>query len=340
MKDSHHDHQEVREASRRSLLAALVLTAFLMVAEIVGSIVSGSLSLLAHAGHMLMHVAAFALALFAIRLAKRPASVQRTYGYNRMEILAAAANVLLMWLFAAYIVWEAVNRFTSGGDDHDHGHGHGHDHGFEGGTLTVLGVVGIVVKLAVVYVLSRSSKQSLNVEGAMRHAAVDVLSSVALVVSGVTVVLFEEASWVDFVDPGLSLLLVLLVLGSSWQLASAVLLVLIEGTPKHLDLYKLCHDLEEVPGVTVVHDIHVWTVTSGYVSLTAHVLADPEYGGDYDAMLRELRRVALEEHGIAHSTIQLETSVSGCTEDHHVDHLLERERTRRERRWIFSDFAG
>ena len=343
MQHSHHAHHDVREASRRSLLAALVLTALLMVAELVGSILSGSLSLLAHAGHMLMHVAAFALALFAIRLAKRPASVQRTYGYNRMEILAAAGNVLLMWLFAAYIVWEAVNRFGSGGHDghhHGHGHGHGHDHGFEGGTLTVLGIVGILVKLAVVYVLSRSSKQSLNVEGAMRHAAVDVLSSVALVVSGVVLVAFEDASWVDFVDPALSLILVLLVLGSSWQLASAVFLVLIEGTPKHLDLYRLCHDLEEVPGVTVVHDIHAWTVTSGYVSLTAHVLADPDYGGDHDAMLRELRRIAREEHGIAHSTIQLETSVSGCTEDHHVDHLLQRERTRRGRRWIFSDFAG
>ena len=334
MKHAHHDHHEVREASRRSLLAALVLTALLMVAELIGGILSGSLSLLAHAGHMLMHVASFALALFAIRLAKRPASVQRTYGYNRMEILAAAVNVLLMWLFAAYIVWEAVNRFSSGGDDH------GHDHGLEGGTLTLLGVVGVVVKLAVVYVLSRSSKQSLNVEGAMRHAAVDVLSSVALVVTGVVVVLFEHESWVGFVDPALSLVLVLLVMGSSWQLASAVLVVLIEGTPKHLDLYKLCHDLEEVPGVTVVHDIHAWTVTSGYVSLTAHVLADPDYGGDYDAMLRELRRIASEDHGIAHSTIQLETSVSGCTEDHHVDHLLERERTRRERRWIFSDFSG
>ena len=340
MQHSHHDHHEVREASRRSLLAALMLTGLLMVAEIVGGILSGSLSLLAHAGHMLMHVAAFGLALLAIRLAKRPASVQRTYGYNRMEILAAAANVLLMWLFAAYIVWEAVNRFGGDSHDHSHGHSHGHDHGFEGGTLTVRGALGSIVKLAVVYVLSRSSKQSLNVEGAMRHAAVDVLSSVALVISGVVVVAFEEASWVDFVDPALSLILVLLVLASSWQLASAVFLVLIEGTPKHMDVYKLCHDFEEVPGVTVVHDIHAWTVTSGYVSLTAHVLADPDYGGDYDTMLRELRRIASEDHGIAHSTIQLETSVTGCTEDHHVDHLLARERARRERRWIFSDFVS
>ena len=325
--ESHH-HHEIREASRRSLLVAFALTALLMVAEIVGSIVSGSLSLLAHASHMLTHVASYALALFAIRLAKRPASVHRTYGYNRAEILAAAANALLMWLFAAYIVWEVVNRVTAGGHGHDH-------HEFEGGTVSVLGGLGIVVQLSIAYVLSRSSKRSLNVEGAMRHAIVDVLSSAALVVSGILVAVFGESEWVENVDPVLSLILVVLILGSSWQLASSVLLVLIEGTPEHLDLYRLCHDMEEIPGVTVVHDIHVWTVTSGYVSLTAHVLVDPDHEGDHNEMLRALRRIAREDHGIAHSTIQLETSVEDCDEDHHVDHLLQREKSRRNRRWIF-----
>ena len=140
---------------------------------------------------------------------------------------------------------------------------------------------------------------------------------------------------VESVDPVLSLILVVLILGSSWQLASSVLLVLIEGTPEHLDLYRLCHDMEEIPGVTVVHDIHVWTVTSGYVSLTAHVLVDPDHEGDHNEMLRALRRIAREDHGIAHSTIQLETSVEDCDEDHHVDHLLQREKSRRNRRWIF-----
>ena len=230
-------------------------------------------------------------------------------------------------------MWEAVNRFTSGGSDDHSGHDH---HEFEGGTVTLLGVLGIIVKLAVAYVLSRSSKQSLNVEGALRHAVVDVLSSASLVVSGPLVVIFGAAEWVESVDPILSLVLVALIIGSSWQLASTVLLVLIEGTPKNLDLYRLCHDMEEVPGVTVVHDIHVWTVTSGYVSLTAHVLADPDYEGDHNALLRELRRIAREGHGIAHSTIQLETSVDDCDEDHHVDHLLQREKTRLKRRWIFS----
>ncbi len=99
--------------------------------------------------------------------------------------------------------------------------------------------------------------------------------------------------------------------------------------------------MEEVPGVTLVHDIHVWTVTSGYVSLTAHVLADPDHSGAYDAMLRELRRIASEDHGIAHSTIQLETSLQGCTGDHHVDHLLQREKSRRRgHRWILSRYAN
>lgn len=334
MEHSHH-HHDIREASRRSLLIAFALTALLMVAEIVGSFVSGSLSLLAHAGHMLTHVASFALALFAIRLAKRPASVHRTYGYNRAEILAAAANALLMWLFAAYIVWEVINRLTSDGGD-----GHDHHHEFEGGTVSVLGALGIVVQLSIAWVLSRSSKRSLNVEGALRHAVVDVISSAALVVSGLIVAVFGEAEWVESVDPILSLILATLIVGSSWQLASSVLLVLIEGTPEHLDLYRLCHDMEEIPGVTVVHDVHVWTVTSGYVSLTAHVLVDPDHEGDHSEMLRALRRIAREDHGIAHSTIQLETSVTDCDEDHHVDHLLQREKIRRSRRWVFPGISG
>ena len=151
---------------------------------------------------------------------------------------------------------------------------------------------------------------------------------------------FGESEWVNGVDPVLSLILVVLILGSSWQLVSSVLLVLIEGTPEHLDLYRLCHDMEEIPGVTVVHDIHVWTVTSGYVSLTAHVLVDPDHDGDHNEMLRALHRIAREDHGIAHSTIQLETSVEDCDEDHHVDHLLQREKIRRNRRWIFPGISS
>ena len=304
------------------------MTGVFMVVEIIAGLLSGSLSLLAHAGHMVTDTASLGLALFAVRLAGRPASARRTYGYNRAEILAAAFNALLMGLFAALILREAIERFSGGQEDG------GHDHHLEGGTVLAMGVLGILVKLVAVHMLSRSSKRSLNVEGALRHVVVDVAASAALVVSGTLVLTFGEVEWVEIVDPLLSLLLVLLILASSWRLAVSVFIVLIEGTPEHIDLYKLCHDMEEVPGVTVIHDIHIWTVTSGYVALTAHVLADPDHAGDYDEMLRELRRIATEDHDIAHTTMQLETSVRDCTEDHHVDHLLQRQSDRRRGKFL------
>ena len=295
------------------------MTATFMVVEVIGGIVSGSLALIADAGHMLTDSASIALALFAIWLAKRPASAERTYGYNRAEILAAAVNALSLWLIAAWIVWEAIHRFISPGE-------------IEGGTVLIVGGIGLLVNVVAAYMLHGASGHSLNVEGALQHVLADLMGSVAVIIYAVIIILF---GW-NIVDPILSVLIALLIVFSSWHLVTSVLQVLVEGTPEDLDLYKLCHDMEEVPGVTVIHDVHAWTVTSGYVSLTAHVLADPDHAGNLDDMLRELRRIANEEHGIAHSTIQLETSVRGCTsEDHHVDHLLERQMARKKKRLAF-----
>ena len=295
------------------------MTATFMVVEVIGGFLSGSLALVADAGHMLTDSASIALALFAIWLAKRPASAERTYGYNRAEILAAAVNALSLWLIAAWIVWEAIHRFVSPQE-------------IEGATVLIVGGIGLLVNLVAAYMLHSASGHSLNVEGALQHVLADLMGSVAVIVSAVIIILF---GW-NIVDPILSVLIALLIVFSSWHLVTSVLQVLVEGTPEDLDLYKLCHDMEEVPGVTVIHDVHAWTVTSGYVSLTAHVLADPDHAGDLDDMLRELRRIANEDHGIAHSTIQLETSVRGCTsEDHHVDHLLERQMARKKRKLAF-----
>lgn len=295
------------------------MTATFMVVEVIGGFLSGSLALVADAGHMLTDSASIGLALFAIWIAKRPASAERTYGYNRAEILAAAVNALSLWLIAAWIVWEAIHRFVSPEE-------------IEGGTVLVVGGIGLLVNVVAAYMLHGASGHSLNVEGALQHVLADLMGSVAVIVSAVIIILF---GW-NVVDPILSVLIALLIVFSSWHLVTSVLQVLVEGTPEDLDLYKLCHDMEEVPGVTVIHDVHAWTVTSGYVSLTAHVLADPDHAGDLDDMLRELRRIANEDHGIAHSTIQLETSVRGCTsEDHHVDHLLERQMARKKRKLAF-----
>ena len=295
------------------------MTASFMVVEVIGGFLSGSLALVADAGHMLTDSASLGLALFAIWLAKRPASAERTYGYNRAEILAAAANALSLWLIAAWIIWEAIHRFINPEE-------------IEGGTVLIVGAIGLLVNLVAAYMLHGASEHSLNVEGALQHVIADLMGSVAVIVSAVIVILF---GW-SIVDPILSVLIALLILSSSWNLVTSVLQVLVEGTPEHLDLLELCSDMEDVPGVTVIHDVHAWTVTSGYVSLTAHVLADPDHVGDYDDMLRTLRRIANEEHGIAHTTIQLETSVRGCDgEDHHVDHLLERQMARKKRRFTF-----
>ena len=150
----------------------------------------------------------------------------------------------------------------------------------------------------------------------------DLLGSIGVIVSGLLFLAFE---W-TIADPFISMVIALLIVLGSWRLVAQVVHVLLEGTPERIDMFKLCSDMEEVEGVTVIHDVHAWTITSGYEALTAHVLVDPEYGGDLDPLLRRLRRIATQDFGIAHVTLQVEQSVMGCTEDHHVDHLAARER--------------
>lgn len=300
----------MREASRKSLITAVTLTTTFMVIEVIGGFASGSLALISDAGHMLTDSAAIGLALFAMWAADRPVSANRTFGFYRTEILAALFNALSLWVIVAWIFYEAIGRLD--GEAH-----------VEGGLMLGVGAAGLAINVLVAYVLHRQSGHSLNVEGAFQHVLADLLGSVAVVVSGIFII---SAGW-DIVDPILSMFIGVLILFSSWNLVSEVFHVLIDGTPENVDVYKLCHDIEEVEGVTLVHDVHVRTISSGYLSMTAHVLADPS--GDIldsDAKLRRIRDV-VKRHGIQHTTIQLEHSVEGCDEEsHHVDHLMKTER--------------
>ena len=176
---------------------------------------------------------------------------------------------------------------------------------------------GLIINLSAAWILFRSSRHSINVEGAFWHIMADLMGSIEVVISGVLTLAFD---W-DFVDPILSILIAVLILVSSVRLASKVFRVLLESVPAGLDMYQLCSALEDVEGVTLVHDVHAWTITAGYDALTAHVLVDPDYQWDLDQLLRRLRRTSYEEFGIRHITIQMEQSVAGCTEDHHVGHL-------------------
>ncbi len=283
-----------------------------MVAQVVGGILSGSLALIADAGHMLADAAAIMLALLAIWLASRDASTTRTWGFHRTEVLTAMVNALALWLIAAWIVFEAVERFSSH-----------HSLLIEVELMMAVGAVGLVVNIIAAWILHSSSEHSLNVESAFHHVITDLLGSIGVIVSGVLILAF---GW-TMADPIISIVIAVLIVLGSWQLVAQVVHVLLEGTPKHIDMYRLCSDMEDVEGVTVIHDIHCSTITSGYEALTAHVLIDSEYDGDIDSLTRRLRRIAMQDYGIAHVTLQVEKSVEGCTEDHHVDHILARKRS-------------
>lgn len=302
-----HDHaSELRAASSRTLIIALVLISGFMVAEVVGGILSGSLALLADAGHMLTDAASIALAMFAMWIAGRPESIERTFGYQRTEVLAAAFNALSLWLIAGWIVWEAMTRLLNHRTIE-----------IEGGLMLIIGGLGLAVNVAAAFVLHAGSKHSLNVDGAFKHVLADLMGSVGVVVSGVIVLLTD---WV-LIDPILSVGIALLIVVSSWRLVQRSVNVLLGGVPGHIDLYALCADIVGVPGVTLIHDVHVFTITSNFEFMAAHILIDPSYTGDDDGLQESMRRIASEKYGIQHVTLQLCRTAGKCPKNHHVGHL-------------------
>ena len=305
----HGDHDQ-RGRSRRSLTYALVLIAGYMVAEIVGGLLSGSLALLADAGHMATDAAAIGLALLAMWIAERAASAERTFGFYRTEVLAALLNAIALWIIVAWICFEAYHRFFQ------------EDTHVDGWPVLFVGLGGLAVNIAAAFILHRSSEHSLNAEGAFQHVLADLLGSVGVVISSILII---TLGW-HLADPIISIVIGLLILVSSWGLMTSVVHVLLEGTPENIDVYKLCSDIEDLEGVTVVHDVHAWTITSQSDAFTAHVLIDPRYGGDKDVLLTQMKEIAHGEFSIAHVTIQVEESLSGCDENHDVGHLAQRPR--------------
>lgn len=308
----HHDHShDFRDASRRSLIIALALITTYMVAEVIGGLLSGSLALLADAGHMLTDAAAIVMALIAMWIAERPASVERTFGYHRTEILAALANTFSLWIIASWIIFEAYHRAFVEIPDID------------GWPVLFVGMGGLLVNLVAAWILHRSSEHSVNVEGALQHVIADLLGSVAVVISAILILtLSGTVENISIVDPILSVVIALLILWNTRHLIVRITNVLLEGTPEHIDVFELCYEIEEVEGVTLIHDVHVWTINQGNEAFTAHILMDPSYHEDDQVPLERIKDI-VHSHGIGHATIQLERSVAACQEGefHHVGHL-------------------
>ena len=273
--------------SRRALAIALVLTASYTVVEVVGGIVSGSLALLADAVHMLSDNVALALALVAAWLATKPATPERTYGYKRAEVLAALANGVLLVALAIWIFIEAAMRLRDPGD-------------VLGGWMLAIALIGLVVNVAAGVVLSRARSHSLNVEAAFRHVFADLLGSLGVAIAAIVIL---ATGWVE-ADPLVSILIGVLVLASAWSILRDSTEILLESTPRGIDAGELGRRLAAAPGVVEVHDLHVWTITSGFPALSAHVLVRP--GEDCHARRRELERLLHDEFGIGHTTLQVD----------------------------------
>lgn len=278
--------------SRRALAVALGLTASYTVVEVVGGVLAGSLALLADAVHMLSDNLALAAALVAAWLATRPATPERSYGYKRAEVLAALANGVLLVALAIWIFVEAVMRLRDPG-------------AVLGGWMLAIALVGLVVNLSAGLVLSRARSQSLNVEAALRHVFADLLGSLGVAIAAVVIL---ATGWVE-ADPLVSMLIGVLVLASAWSILRDSTAILLESTPRGVDADALGRRLAAAPGVVEVHDLHVWTITSGFPALSAHVLVRP--GEDCHGRRRELERLLHDEFGIDHTTLQVDHAADG-----------------------------
>ena len=275
---------------RRRLIYAVMLSASVLVISIIGGLVSGSLALLADAGHMLTDVTGLLISLIALTLAARPATLQRTFGLQRLEILAAAANSLLLFLVAGFIGFEAWQRWQE-------------PEAIDGPLMLGFATIGLIANIIGMRLLSGGAKQSLNLKGAFLEMMGDLLGSVAVIVAALGIWL---TGW-DRIDPLASVAVALMILPRAWLLLKETLDILLETTPRSLDLAEVRSHLLGQPNVVDVHDMHAWTITSGKEVMSAHVVVRTQQPAcDTGILLTDLQSCLVGHFNIAHSTLQIE----------------------------------
>ncbi|MDH5302584.1 MAG: cation diffusion facilitator family transporter [Gammaproteobacteria bacterium] len=280
-----HDNSDMRR-----VLLALLLTGSFMVVELIGGILSGSLALLADAGHMLTDTMALALAAAAFHISKRPADIKRTYGYQRLQILAAFVNGLGLLLIVGWILFEAIDRLR-------------HPAPVLGTTMLLIAAIGLLVNVISFAVLHGGDRENLNIRGAAMHVAGDLLGSLAAVVAAIVII---YSGWTP-IDPILSVFVALLILRSAWSLVKHSAHVLLEGAPESLNISAMQEKLiAAVPSVTSIHHVHVWGLTPQDLMLTMHVRLTATPGNPTEC-IRRIKAVLQAEYSIGHSTIEIET---------------------------------
>lgn len=296
--DGHgHSHHHVANAGNaRAIGIAALLTGGFMLVEIVGGVVAGSLTLLADAGHMATDFAALVMAWFAFRVARRPADRKRTYGFDRLSVMAAFVNGIALFVVAAWIVFEAVRRLSN-------------PHGIEGGVMLVVAGLGLLINIASFMVLARGDRENLNLRAALLHVVGDLLGSVGAIVAALVIL---ATGWTP-IDPLLSVLVSLLILRSAWGVVRDSGHILLEGTPPGFDATAVANDLtREIPEVREVRHLHAWSISEQRPMVTLEVVIVD--GADQDATRRRLKTRLAVEFGFDHATVEIVSAFAASEE--------------------------
>jgi cobalt-zinc-cadmium efflux system protein len=283
--DSHHE----ASTDYRRLKITLAIVLSVMVAEILGGVYSGSLALLGDAGHMLVDALALGLSLFAMTIARRPATATKTFGYHRFEILAALANGTILVLVSAYIFYEAYQRFLEPSP-------------VKTPLMLAIAAIGLFANLGGVILLKKAGRKSLNVKAAFWHIMGDTISSVGVIIAGI-VILFT--GWY-VADAIVAVVIGAIILWGAVRIVGEAADILLEAVPKHIEIAQVINSIRDVPGVNEVHDIHIWTITSNIYALSAHLVIDDQMVSKSVDIVRGVRQELAQRFNISHTTLQLE----------------------------------
>ncbi len=287
--DNHHGGAGRNAAGSRVLRIALAIVLIIMIAEVIGGILSHSLALIGDAGHMLVDALALGLSLFAITIARRPATSSKTYGYHRVEIMAALANGTILLLLSAYIFYEAYQRFLS-------------PPVIRVPVMLLVASIGLVANIVGILLLRRASHTSLNIKAAFWHVVGDTISSVGVIVAGIIIAV---TGW-GVADPIIAVLIGVIILWGAVRLVRESVDILMEAVPRHVEIDKVIELLKGIAGVKDTHDIHIWTITSGIYALSAHLVIEDQMVSRSTEVVEAVNRELSRHFSITHTTLQLE----------------------------------
>ncbi|WP_057912585.1 cation diffusion facilitator family transporter [Peribacillus muralis] len=293
-----HGHHHHHSNNKKALLASFILISTFMVVEVIGGFLTNSLALLSDAGHMLSDAAALGLSYTAIRLGERKATSSKSYGYKRFEIIAACLNGLTLIVISVFIFVEAIKRFVNPPEVQSLG-------------MLMISIIGLLVNVIAAWILMSGDKEdNLNVRSAFLHVIGDMLGSVGAIAAALLIYLFD---W-GVADPIASIIVAFLIIISGCRVVRDSFHILMEGTPYQVDVDDVKTSLLGLGSVTNVHDLHIWTITSGFLTMSCHVVIDKS--GNHDTVLAEAQKLLHDQFGIEHSTIQVERQEAGCPNPH------------------------